>query len=184
MQRLKIALPDDLRARLDAASAKSGQSVAEEIRSRVEETFAREAADKPSADFLEGVALLPAEIERETGANWHGHAGAHEALVQAIISRLETLKPLGSTAFGDRPYATTSEDDPRKLGALIEFRLRRAPDFTNSPMRRMLVEEFQRSRGRLENGVQRFDTPLPARAEAERQQKQKADQQRRRGKKS
>ena len=144
MKQLKVSLPDDLRAQLDAASAKSGRSVAEEIRSRVEGSFAREVADRPTRDFIEGVALMAAEVARETGANWHQHAGAHEALTRAIQLRLEALKPKGSTAFGDRPHATVSDDDPYRLGALIEFRLRRQPEFTSSPMRQLMVEELQR----------------------------------------
>jgi hypothetical protein len=169
MQRLKIALPDDLRARLDAASARSGQSIAEEIRSRVEASFARDAADKPTRDFLEGLALMPAEIARELNAAWHEHAGAHEALRQAILSRLKVLRPEGQTAFGDRPHATTSEDDPNKLGARIELRLRRQPDFTNSPTRRLMEEEYQR----MGSPRALLDSP---------QQQRKPDQPKKRGK--
>jgi hypothetical protein len=147
MKQMKVALSDELRARLDAASAKSGQSVAEEIRSRVETSFRQEAIlDKPTHDFFVGVALMPAEIERETGAAWHKHPGAHEVFKQAFLLRLEELKPKGSTAFGDRPHATTSDDDPRKLGLMIEYRLRRQPDFTNSPTRQLMEDEHQRVR--------------------------------------
>ena len=146
MKQLKVSLPDDLRARLDAASAKSGLSVAEEIRSRVEASFAREAADKPTADFIEGVALMPAEIALETGANWHEHAGAHEALVQAIRARLDELKPKGSTTFGDRPHGTVFDDDPNHLGLMVEYRLRRYPDFTHSPTRQLMEDEHQRAK--------------------------------------
>ena len=142
MQRLKIALPDQLRAQLDAASAKSGRSVAEEIRSRVEASFAQ-AADQPTHDFLRGVAQMATEIERELGA-WHQYAGSHATLTREILLRLEALKPKGSTAFGDRPHATTSETDPNKLAAMIENRLRSVPDFTNSPTRRLLEDEYQR----------------------------------------
>ena len=146
MQRLKVALPDDLRAQLDAASKKSGESVAEQIRRRIEASFAREAADEPTRDFLERVALMPAEIELETGAAWHKHAGSHETFVQAILSRLDALKPKGSTAFGDRPHATVFDDDPNQLGLIVEFRLRRYPDFTHSPSRQLMEDEHQRAR--------------------------------------
>jgi hypothetical protein len=150
MQRLKIALPDDLRARLDAASAKSGQSVASEIRHRIEASFAREAADRPTRDLIEGVARMAAEIERETGSTWHEHAGAFETLEWAIKFRLRELKPKGSTAFGERPHATLPYDDPYQLGPIIEVRLRRLPDFTNSPTRRLMEEEHQRLRAENE----------------------------------
>jgi hypothetical protein len=160
MQRLKIALPRDLRTRLDTASAKSGRSVAEEIRSRVEASFAQEASGQPTSDLIQGIAGMAAEIERECGAAWDRHAGAHAALTQAILSRLESLKPKGSTAFGDRPHATVSGDDPNQLGSMIEFRLRRQPDFTSSGMRQLLEEEYQRSVDRT-MGSQRvlLDTP-------------------------
>src|SRR5262245_20498236 len=125
MQRLKVALPDDLRAQLDAASAKSDRSVAEEIRNRIEASFTRETADQPTRDFLEGVAQMAAEIERETGATWHQHAGAHEAPEWAIKMRLRELKPKGAITFGDRPHATLPYDDPHQLGPIIEVRLRR-----------------------------------------------------------
>jgi hypothetical protein len=141
MKQLKVALPDDLRARLETASSKSGRSLADEIRVRVQASFA---ADKPTADFLEGVARMPAEIELETGAAWHKHAGAHEAFVQAILSRLLRFKPKGSMAFGDRPHATVLDDDPNLLGVLIEGRLHQMPDFSNSPTRRLMKEEYQK----------------------------------------
>jgi plasmid stability protein len=141
-KQLKVSLPDELRARLDAASAKSGRSVAEEIRSRVEASFA-EAADQPTHDFLRGVALMAAEIARETGAVWHKHPGAYDHFVDAIVRRLKVLKPQGSTAFGHRPHATVPDDDLDRLGEIVEFRLRRQPDFTDSPTRRLLEEEYQ-----------------------------------------
>ena len=183
MKQLKASMPDELAELLERASAKSGRSLSAEICTRIVGSFVP--ADKPTADFLEGAARIAVEIERERGAAWHKHAGAHQALTRAIEMRLRELKPEGPTVFdANWPHATTSEADPNKLGEMIEFRLRRQPDFTNSPMRRFLEEDFQRSRGLLENLVQRSDTPLPARVEAERQQKQKADQQRKRGKKS
>ena len=172
MKQLKASMRDELAARLEAASANSGRSLSAEICARIEASFA---ADGPTTDFLEGVARMSAEIELESNAAWHQHAGAHEAFVQAITSRLETLKPKGSIAFGDRPHATTSKDDPRKLEALIEFRLRRQPDFTTSGTRQLMEEEHQRSRVDRMMGSPRalLDTP-----------QQQPDQQRKKGKKS
>ena len=176
MKQMKVALPDDLRARLDAASEKSGRSVAEEIRARVEQSFTRDAvADKPTRDFLEGVALMAAEIELETGANWYKHAGAHETLEWAIKMRLRELKPKGSTAFGARPHATLPYDDPYQLGPIIELRLRQMPDFPNSPTRRLMEEEHRRFRAdpsAIPSSLL-LDTP---------QQRRKPDQPKKRGK--
>jgi hypothetical protein len=156
MKQMKVALPDDLRARLDAASEKSGRSVAEEIRARVEASFTRDAVvDKSTRDFLEGLALLPAEIELETGAAWHKHAGSYEAFVQAILSRLIRYKPKGSTVFGDRPHATVINDDPNQLGLLIEVLLYKSPDYTNSPQRLLLEEAHQKMRADLHKREQK-----------------------------
>jgi hypothetical protein len=146
MKQLKASMPDELAERLEKASAKAGRSLSAEICARVEASFAQEAMDKPTLDFLNGVALMPAEIEREVGAAWHKHTGAHEVFTQAILSRLEALKPEGSSAFGDRPHATAFDEDPAQLGSMIEYRLRRQPDFTNSTTRQLMEDEHKRAK--------------------------------------
>ena len=51
--------------------------------------------------------------------------------------------------------------DPRKLEALIEFRLRRQPDFTTSGTRKLLEEEHQMSRVEIMGSPRALlDTPL------------------------
>jgi len=52
MKQMKVALPDDLRARLDAASKKSGRSVAEEIRARVKPKGSTAFGDRPHATVI------------------------------------------------------------------------------------------------------------------------------------
>jgi hypothetical protein len=147
MKQMKVALPDELRASLDGVSERSGRSVAEEIRARVEASFARDAvADVATRDFIEAVARMPAEIARETGANWDTHAGAHEVLAAAIQIWLAELKPDGPKAFGERPHATVFSDDPYQLASLIVHRLRKEPGFTNSKTRQWMEEEHQRLR--------------------------------------
>ena len=76
-------------------------------------------------DFLEGLALMPPEIEREFGAAWDRHAGAHEMFTQTILARLKVLKPEGSTVFPDRPHATLPlptilGGGPAELGSIID----------------------------------------------------------------
>jgi hypothetical protein len=165
MKQLKVALPDELRARLDAVSEKSGRSVAEEIRARVEESFKRAAVvDKPTRDFLEGLALIPAEIEREFGAAWDKHAGAHEYFTRVVLARLEVLKPKGSSEFGDRPHATLPLPtvlgrDPAQLGSIIENRLRQHPDFTTSAARRLMEDEYRRMQSALVGARERGQKP-------------------------
>jgi hypothetical protein len=145
MQRLKIALPDELRAQLDAASTKSGRSVAEEIRSRVEATFALETVDRATRDFIAGVARMPAEVELETGAAWHKHAGAWAVFRAAILSRLQRIKPKGATTFGPRPHQVVPGDDRdfEAIGVMVEYHLHETPDFTSSPLRRALEQSHR-----------------------------------------
>ena len=105
-------------------------------------------------DFLEGLALIPAEIEREFGAAWDKHAGAHEYFTRVVLARLEVLKPKGSSEFGDRPHATLPLPtvlgrDPAQLGSIIENRLRQQPDFTTSATRRLMEDEYRRMQSAL-----------------------------------
>jgi hypothetical protein len=121
MKQLKIVLPVELRAELDAAAAKSGKSVAEEIRSRVEWTFDLEPMDKPTLELLTAVALMAAAVERETGAAWHTHPGAHTTFRHAVSGYLADLRPgVGLFAFGARPYQADPSDDPELIGLTIK----------------------------------------------------------------
>jgi hypothetical protein len=187
MKQLKASVPDELAERLERASAKSGRSLSAEICARVETSFAQEAVDKPTRDFLEGLALLPAEVELETGAAWHKHAGSYEVLVQAILSRLIRYKPKGSTAFGDRPHATVSNDDPNQLGLLIEALLNKSPDYTNSPQRQSLEEAHQKMRADLRKSGTRLTVRevegVKGRPFDPLDEQAKFDQQRKKGKK-
>jgi hypothetical protein len=153
MKQMKVALPDDLRGRLDAASAKSGRSVAEEIRTRLETSFERDVdADQPTRDVVEAVAAMAAETELEMGSAWHKDASAHFVFVEAILNRLERFRPKGPIempADADRPQATVTpagtKNDAKslleQLARYIEFQLHRwGLGYSKSEMRRGLVE--------------------------------------------
>lgn len=120
-QRLKVGLPPELRSELDAASAKSGKSVAEEIRSRVEWTFGLEPMDEATRSLIEGIVGMAADLERETGAPWHAHPGSHLAMRMAALARLSRLEPKGDLAFGPRPQRAWPSDDPQQIGVWSEF---------------------------------------------------------------
>jgi hypothetical protein len=144
MKQLKASMPDDLSARLEAVCAKSGRSLSAEICARVEASFARDALDKPTREFLDGLALMPAEIELETGAAWHSHIGAHAVFRQAILSRLARLKPKqGFVAFGKRPHQSQPGDDPEELGVSIEHCLHTEPNFTKSAWRQAMEDSYK-----------------------------------------
>ena len=156
MQRMKIGLSDDLRARLDAASAKSGRSVAEEIRSRVEASFAQEAVDKPTRDFLESLPEMATLTELEMGRPWHKSPAAHYAFREVILTRLERFRPKGPIempAQADRPHATVTPVGKKDVKSLlemlarsIEFQLHQfGPGFSKSELRQGLVEVHRRA---------------------------------------
>src|SRR6516164_9020888 len=129
MQRIKVALPDDLRTQLDAASKKSGESVAEEIRRRVEASFAQEALAKPTRDLLDDMVTIAIETELEMGSAWHKDASTHFVFGEAILNRLERSRPKGPLvmpADADRPHATvtpagTKNDAKSLLEQLARF---------------------------------------------------------------
>jgi hypothetical protein len=144
MKQYKVSLPDDLYARLEAARVKSGRSLSDEIRTRVERSLELDAGDKSTRDFVEGVMLMPAEIEKETGVAWHKHAGAWAAFRQAIVSRLQRFKPGGTTAFGKRPHqAIPGPDDPEAIGLWAEYHLWDDPSWTNSPRRSAMEQSYR-----------------------------------------
>jgi hypothetical protein len=88
MKQLKISLPDDLRAKLDEAAALSGNSVAEEIRQRVEKTFsfafAQLNADEETRALVDAVYWLTWHVESDMGARWHQHLQVRRALLDAV----------------------------------------------------------------------------------------------------
>jgi len=143
VKQLKASVPDELTARLEAAATKSDRSLSAEILARLEASFARDALDKPTRDLLDGLALMPDEIEIETGAVWHKHPGAWAVFRQAILRRLAELKPEGVTiSFGKRPHQAFPGDDPEEIGTQIELHLRINPDFTQSSFRQAMEKSF------------------------------------------
>jgi hypothetical protein len=143
-----------LRARLDAAIAKSGRSIADEIRTRVEQSLDHDVADKSAREWADGIALMPAEIEKETGAVWHKHLGAWRAFRRAILERLARSKPGGTIKFGARPHQTGHSDDPEEIGIWVEMRLREDPGWTSSQRRKLHEDGFQRIKELKEKGIE------------------------------
>ena len=194
MKQLKASMPDDLADRLEKASAKSGRSLSAEICARVEASFAQEAVDKPTRDFLEGVPEMAAATELEMGSAWHKHAGAHYAFGEVILTRLERFRPKGPIempAQADRPQATVTpagKKDPKSLLEMlarsIEFQLHRfGPGFSKSELRQGLVEVHRRA---VAGGEPTFveDESVKGRPFDPLEEQAKFDQQRKKGKKS
>jgi hypothetical protein len=98
----------------------SERGVSEEIRAHVSWRLNLNPVDNATLELLRDVARMAADVERETGAAWHTHAGSHATFRQALLSRLARLKPEGPMAFGERPHRADPNDDPEEVGVWIE----------------------------------------------------------------
>jgi hypothetical protein len=143
---LRLSLTPEVQGQFEAAAEAAGTSIAEQVRSRAEWLLALEPVDKPTLDLMASIARMAAELERETGAPWHAHAGAHAVLRQNILSRLARLKPEGDTAFGPRPHRTEPYDDPQQIGLSLESSDWQTRDMTPAHRQRLrlLNEETYR----------------------------------------
>jgi hypothetical protein len=144
MKQYKVSLPDELYAQLSTVSEKSGQALSETIRERIERSLELDALDEETRDFIDGIALMPAEVERQTGATWHKHRGSWRMFRRMILERLARKEPEGTSKFGARPHQTTENDDPEELGTWAEMQLRHDPGYTTSELRRSQEETYRR----------------------------------------
>jgi hypothetical protein len=146
MKQLKISLPADFRARLDAAIAASGRSLADEIRTRVERTFLDDAVDKSTRGLQDFVSALATLVRLETDHDWHAHPFAHLAMRRGLTARLARLKPAGDPVLGPddrRHFQFVASDDPDEIGLGLEaIEARSAP--ADDPRVLQLVEETSR----------------------------------------
>jgi hypothetical protein len=92
MKQLKVSFPDELRDRIEAASAASGRSLGEEIRARLEATFAQDPGDPNVRELQTAVALLTEEFH-ELGWSWRAKPKARATLVAAFHEWLERTMP-------------------------------------------------------------------------------------------
>jgi hypothetical protein len=94
MKQLKISIPDDLRAQLDAASARGGRSLGQVIRERLERSFADDAAFDPvTRELIAGIINLAAAVQADLGAQWHSSPANYEAFAAAVAQRIAGYKP-------------------------------------------------------------------------------------------
>jgi hypothetical protein len=111
-----VVFPADMLERL----RRSERGVSDEVRRRVALTLDADAYDEPTRELAGEIMRMAAEVELETGAAWHSHAGSHAAFRQAILSRLSRLKPEGFAVFGERPHQSGPGDDPQEIGIWAE----------------------------------------------------------------
>jgi hypothetical protein len=127
VKQLKISLPDTLRDQLDAAVAKSGNSLGEEIRQRLERTIEQDALDPITRELLTGIADLAAGVQADLGTPWHAYGEVLNVFAAAVARHLADYTPLPPggvaglfRAMGfDEPAARQLKEAPDVLGATI-----------------------------------------------------------------
>lgn len=121
-RQLAVALPPDLRSRLEAASAAAGHSLAEEIRARLVQSFNQDAVDEPTRKLLAAIGRFEGLIRTQSGHAWHAHAGANRTLRHMITARLQRLRPQGEATLepADERTRLISSNDPETVGLGLE----------------------------------------------------------------
>jgi hypothetical protein len=123
MQQLKVSLPDDMRARLDAASTAAGRTLGEEIRRGLEEAFFWGQFDPFTRLLMAQIGFAAQLTKAQTGRDWQEHAGAHRVFQQTISSLLARRKPAGEEAIAaselpqNRPVGSA---DLTEMGIALE----------------------------------------------------------------
>jgi plasmid stability protein len=148
-KQLPVALTPHLRRELEAAAARSGNSLGEEVRQRLFQSFAAESVDPLTRQFADAVIGFAIDIKQETGRNWHVHPAANRALRYAITARLARLRPAGDAVFAaDELPANrilTSSVDPENIGTMIEaFNFRMLDDNAKQAFDRAREEIFEK----------------------------------------
>jgi hypothetical protein len=131
MKKLQVGLPDDLRGQLDAAADKSGNSLGEEIRQRLERTIEQDAIDPVTRELLAGIVNLAAAVQTDIGATWHAHQEVHAVFAAAIAQRLAALKPVHKSPEG--AFIALVRD---LMGEAAASQLQEAPDAVGSTIER------------------------------------------------
>jgi hypothetical protein len=118
-----IRLPREMHDRL----RQSELGVSEEIRRRVERTFAEDALDPVTRELLAGITDLAAGVRTDLGAPWHAYGEVLNVFAAAVAQHLSDYKPLSPGEFGDlfrdmgfgQPAAIQLKEAPDVLGATI-----------------------------------------------------------------
>jgi hypothetical protein len=112
-----VRLPRRLLDRL----RQSAYGITEGIIRAVEQMFADEQLDWQTRELMAAISAWSSAVEREAGAPWHSHAGAHQVFRLAILKKLARMKPEGPTEFGERPLKIIDSDDPDTIAQALEY---------------------------------------------------------------
>jgi hypothetical protein len=151
-KQLPVALTPHIRRELEAAAARSGNSLGEEVRRRLLRSFSDDTIDPITRDLARAVIGFTNDVQLETGRSWHEHPASNWALRNAITARLARLKPEGEAVFMPNELPAnrllTSSDDPDTIGLTIEafdFRTQRdtkKADAAHEKVREELLEKY------------------------------------------
>ena len=117
-----IRLPVSLHERLK----QSGSNVSEEIRRRIEESFAREnSGDAATLALATSVIEFATLISLQTGHAWHAHPAANRMMRFMITARLARLRPEGEPSFKAEELPTArlvapDSDDVEAMALALE----------------------------------------------------------------
>jgi O6-methylguanine-DNA--protein-cysteine methyltransferase len=118
---LSVAFNDETKAQLEQAAAKSGNSIAEEIRARVEASLEAERRyDAETRRLADDVRDLAADVNLALKSKWHKDAATRAALVMAITVWLTEI-PIGGPIHYDDKAAQQIGRDPRTVGSAVAF---------------------------------------------------------------
>lgn len=121
-RQMGVGLPDDLRARLEAAAA-GRHSLAEEIRRRVERTFIEDALDPPLRALVGDIVELAELVRFDVAGDWHSDPGAHATFRSAVLALIDERKPKGPPIFGAAREllgaGISKSDDPDTIGRAL-----------------------------------------------------------------
>jgi hypothetical protein len=144
-RQLTVALPPEVRSRLEAVATASGHSIAEEIRRRIDQTIAWEAVDPVTRELLRGIKNLSNQMRTDFGVDWHANPKTHEAFVSAVYERVMAYEPPapkpGAAAFDLGLVEVKPGDSTHLIGRMRERDDRRLGDYK-------YLQEVQHRRGR------------------------------------
>jgi hypothetical protein len=103
----------------------SDRGVSDQIRERLERTFAEDDLDSVTRELRDGLVRLAARLRSDFGSDWHASPWAHKAFVAAIVQRLAGYAP------PERPSLAVDAlfDPPETIGRLRERDDQRAHDY-------------------------------------------------------
>jgi hypothetical protein len=108
---------------LEKAADGAGHSVGEEIRRRLERTFAEEQIDPVTRELATGIIRLADLIQLDQGSAWHAGMVAHQAFAAAVAQRIDGYKPVTDSAPGlaSRMLGlSVSDEDADAAGRTLE----------------------------------------------------------------